>query len=70
MQPLVGKTITVVDATNPSLVDITGIVDNETHHTITIQNKTVHKQAIVVRVDGHDVPGLHLLGTHTRIRKG
>lgn len=69
-QPLIGKNVSVVTSTNPTLRGIRGEVDDETTHLMFISGKKIQKSAVTLDVHGHIIDGKELVGTYTRIRKG
>lgn len=58
---LVGRTVTVVEAENPSLAGITGEVVDETKQTLRVRTdrgeKTLLKEQITIEVDGVRIEG-------------
>jgi len=60
-QELIGKTITVIDAKNPTINGIKGKVVNETKNTLTIKTekkeKTIPKNQIIIQINNQKIYG-------------
>ena len=62
---LIGKKVKVVQSSNPSEMNINGIIIDETKQTIKIKQekmtKTIMKKNVIIEVDGRVVDGKTLL---------
>ena len=47
---LIGKEVTIIKATNPSLIGISGKIVDETKSTITLESKILLKNAITLKI--------------------
>ena len=70
----IGKKVEIVEASNKSMVGISGIVEDETRNTFVIEGRRIPKKDAVFRVhvDGkrYRVPGSSIVGRpEDRIRK-
>lgn len=65
---LLGKTITVTDASNPSLIGTTGVVVEDGKESLRITTphgeKLLVKGTVTISIDGLELEGKDLKGTH------
>jgi RNase P/RNase MRP subunit p29 len=65
---LLGKTITVTQASNPGLIGLSGTVVEDARDTLRVRTahgeKTVVKHTITLETEGFIIEGKTLVGTH------
>ncbi len=71
---ILGRHVTITDATSQPLVGIEGVVVSDDHGTVTVQTprgeKRLTKTAITLKTDGFIIEGSSLAGTHaTRAKR-
>ena len=59
---LIGKFVEVLDSTNKSNIGIKGTITDETKYTIKINNKTLFKKNIILKLKNLKIKGEKLLG--------
>ena len=59
---LIGKFVEVLDSTNKSNIGIKGTVTDETKYTLKINNKTLFKKNMILKLKNLKIKGEKLLG--------
>jgi RNase P/RNase MRP subunit p29 len=51
---LIGQRATITKSNNKELIGITGTITNETKHTITMNNKTIIKDQVIININDQE----------------
>jgi RNase P/RNase MRP subunit p29 len=64
-QPFIGKEATIIASDNASHIGISGVIQDETKNTITINGKKLAKNNIIFTIDGKTIRGTTITKTIT-----